>query len=229
MFLLFFFVGSLQAVCPPGWLAWQDSCCIFMPHSMYWNQAEETCRRLGANLVVPNSKIEQDFVWQKLSIHLEMLDIEDKRMWIGCNMTSGNLKCIGVDGDPAYKNWDTDQPNLQDGCVRMTDKNADGKWRNAGCSGSKYFACEMAVPCGRAAMQFSLVPQSCLFNHLIKSYPVKESIGCGLACWAEPLCCSFNLWKQAGDSKMCQLNNATLLNADDVTDIKNEDNCFFYE
>ena len=158
----------------------------------------------------------------------------DLELWIGCkniyNNTGQVLMCSGVKGDPAYTKWGRREPSFvkEQECIRMAEK-FSGKWGDRQCGKAKFVVCEMeAVSCRRRpAKSFNLVPRLCLLNHEIKSYPVKESIECGLACWAEPLCRSFNLLKKA-DEKICQLNNATQFEAE-VTDFNHSENCFFYE
>ena len=231
--LLFIIVEALQAACPPGWLTWQDSCYILLPGKMTWFEASKACDRLGASMVVPNSEIEHEFIWQEMKMRMEKISTEtnDLELWIGCKDVDNTrtLICLGENGDPAYKNWADGEPNWPDDeCVRIAER-FGGKWGDRGCNQLKFVACEMeAVSCRRRpATSFIQVPHLCLLNHEIKSYPIKESIECGLACWAEPLCRSFNLLKKA-DEKICQLNNATQFEAD-VTDFKQSENCFFYE
>ncbi|XP_033648075.1 C-type lectin domain family 3 member A-like [Asterias rubens] len=233
-------VEMLQAGCPPGWLAWQDSSCyLLLPERVTWDRASETCAELGTHLVVPNSKTEDDFVWREMKLQLG-IEVDNKtehlvELWIGCKdifNNSGQLLCSGVNGDPAFKNWAGPEPDLESQeCVRMSEKYG-GKWGDKECDDVKFAACELEVPPRprRPARIFNQVPHYCLLNRQIKSYPVRESMACGVACWSEPQCRSFNLLKQGGadDHVVCQLNSATRLESD-VTDIARFENCFYYE
>ena len=236
--LRFFIVDALMAACPPGWLSWQDSCYILLPDKVNWIEASKVCNRSGISLIIPNSQQEHDFIWREMKKRMKEFGAvtdSDMEVWIGCYLINvyheDQVVCVGDGSAPVYNKWGIGQPNNQDQCIRMTEY-FGGKWGDIDCGKSNFVACEMeaflANECRRSATRFTHVPQQCLFNHEIKSHTVKESIDCGLACWAEPLCRSFNLWQQADKNKICQLNHASRFEAD-VTDIKYNENCFFYE
>ncbi|XP_038045951.1 low affinity immunoglobulin epsilon Fc receptor-like [Patiria miniata] len=218
---------TLLAVCPPGWLAWQDACYILLPDKMDWWQAKRVCDRPGSSLIVPDSQKEQDFIWREFG-SANGLD-----MWIGCKdiYNNGSLSCFGVNGDPVYKNWKNkyfEQNNVNHRCVRMA---KNGNWRDTSCSYLKYAACEMRVSRRSYCLQADAdgrFTHQCLLNHEIKNLTAAGVIGCSQACWAEPRCRSFNLWQKGDDKKVCQLNNATRSEAE-VTDLKYVKNCNLFE
>ena len=93
----------------------------------------------------------------------------------------------------------------------MAKKFDDGKWGDRICALEKFVACEMHVNprsyCLQADADGRFTPQ-CLLHHDIKNLTVTGIPGCGQACWAEPQCHSFNIWKQPGKETICQLNSA---------------------
>ena len=236
MFYILSFVvfEALATACPPGWLTWQDSCYILLPDRMDWFKASKACDRPGTSMIVPNSQAEQDFVWREMQQIIHAFDFitDTTDIWTGCRNAdyAGHLMCSGEESDPVYKNWGNGDPNEATGyCLRMTEAYG-GQWADTGCSNIKFVVCEMKVQsdvCRPSSTRYIHVSQQCLLNHEIKSHPVNAPIGCGLACRAEPLCRSFNI-RKVGDNKICQLNYATRLEAD-VTDIKQDENCYIYE
>ena len=195
---------ALQAACPPGWLNRQDSCYILLPQKMNWFDAKKACDRPGVSVVFPNSMEEQIFVWQEIGTRMKTTgaSTDDLQLWINCyRYDNERFNCSSYEGTSSFSNWKDGEPTngLNDDCVRMAG-NAGGKWADGVCHVDYFVACEMsalAYGCGRSSRHYNDVHKKCLLNHRIKSYSVKESIGCGLACWAEPLCRSFNLWKPA--------------------------------
>ncbi|XP_071808024.1 snaclec bothrojaracin subunit beta-like [Asterias amurensis] len=230
---LFTIFVTLEAACPPGWVTWQDSCYILLPQKMNWTDAFRACDRPGSAIAMPESQIEQDFIWREMKrqrIQRGIPEQDDFQLWIGCKKGLTNyrqLNCFGREVDFDYTNWRHDYDD-DDGqyCIRMKQNN--GKWSDKVCSYAFFAACEMRVPrpvyCLTADDDGRFTPQ-CLLNHDIKNLTAKGVIGCGHACWAEPRCHSFNLWQQG---KICQLNNASRLEAD-VTDFKNIEGCSFFE
>ena len=222
---------ALQAACPPDWLTWQDSCYILLSQKMNWFDAKTACDRPGVSLVFPNSMEEHTFLWEEMSTRMRELG-GSADLWINCyRYDDERFNCSGYEGTSNFRNWGSSNPTSSSGedCARMT-SGFGGDWADRYCDENFFVACEMsalAYGCRQPSRRYIHVPQQCLLNHQIKSYPVNESIGCGQAFWAEPLCRSFNLWKQADNKTSCQLNHASLKESD-VTDIKYEENCYFY-
>ncbi|XP_033645334.1 snaclec convulxin subunit alpha-like [Asterias rubens] len=228
---------ALHAACPPGWLTWQDSCYILLPQKMNWFDASKACDRPGVSLVSTNSTEEHNFLWGNMTkwmTEFGAISRSDLQLWINCYRDSNKQPfiCSGYDGILSFRNWDDGEPSdlFNEECARMA-KSIGGRWADGYCDSKYFVACEMsafAYGCRQSSRRYKHIPQQCLLNHQIKSYPVKESIGCGQACWAEPLCRSFNLLKQDGIKPICQLNHASRMDADG-TDIKYEENCYLYE
>ncbi|XP_038066767.1 C-type lectin domain family 3 member A-like [Patiria miniata] len=221
---------ALYASCPPGWLKWQQSCYIRLPNRMNWFEASEACNRPGSSLFVPNSREENDAIWQSLGI-------QTGGMWIGCtDAAQEGIWLCG--GQPlSFPNWNPGNPHTdnQRNCARMTVNRGGGSWSDSVPCGSrnrKHAACEMTVSAMPAYHIFTgpdgRVSQRCLLNHDIKKLAAEGLLACGWACRADPRCRSFNLWQISKREKMCQLNDVTRFGAD-CNDFKAIDKCYYFD
>ncbi|KAA8590710.1 hypothetical protein FQN60_014644, partial [Etheostoma spectabile] len=102
-----------------------------------WKESRDDCILKGANLVIINSKEEQDFLrkFQKL-------------MWIGLtdSETEGTWKW--VDGTPLNESyWDSGEPNggEKENCVKIKKFDSEKSWNDLRCTAPLYSICEMKV------------------------------------------------------------------------------------
>ena len=219
---------SILAVCPTGWVAWQDACYILLPDKMDWEQGRRVCDRPGTSMIVPDSQEEQDFIWREMRAWMERLGATGEsglQVWIGCRDPNSVLTCYGESQTSFPWNVNIRLSHDDQECLRMTEI-YDGGWADYYCDAYFFVACEMRLPyrsyCSQADASGRLGGR-CLLNHGIKNLTaVGGVLGCGEACWAEPRCHSFNLW-QSDQGSMCQLNDATSLQAY-VTDFRD---CYF--
>ncbi|XP_071797193.1 low affinity immunoglobulin epsilon Fc receptor-like [Asterias amurensis] len=215
--------------CPNGWVKWRQSCYILLPEKMNWVQAEAACKRPGSNLIVPDSREENQFIY-------EWAVKGNDGMWIGCTDAAqeGVWLC---GGQPArFTNWNHGSPrnDMDLNCARMTIYS--GGWSdNSKCSNisTKIAACEMPVPI--VPIYHTLlgpdgrVSQYCPLNHVIDNLAVEGVIVCGWACTSDPRCRSFNIWQSSEKEKKCQLNNVTSIEEDNNTDSKDTEGCVYFE
>ena len=212
--------------CPTGWVKWRRSCYILLPDKMNWIKADEACSQLRSQLIVPNSRQENDFIFQSMG---------GNGIWIGCTDAAqeGVWLCGGQPASFTY--WYPGNPHNDSlfNCARMTVYG--GKWSDSmECDKHhpKLAACEMDVstvpvyhtmtgPDGR-------VSQQCLLHHDINNLAVEGVIACGRACTSDPQCHSFNVWQSSKKEKKCQLNDVTRLEADH-TDFKVTDGCYYFD
>ncbi len=131
---------------------------------------------------------------------------------------------------PLFIYWSIDQPTFENECVFMSLVGKGGWKDRKPCSQRKSVLCKMP----RHIHIYSLtmtsdgrVKPQCLRGHEIKNMTVKGVVECGEACWAEPRCRSFNLG-QRGPPKICQLNNATIIESDEG-DVVYDDQCNYFE
>ena len=98
----------LAKICPLYWHRNGESCYFIIKDKMDWYKARSTCVESRANLLIPNSKSEQDYIWEL--VLKEFDQIPDASLWIGCN-EEGNWQHCPLKGEPnAYENWADGQP-----------------------------------------------------------------------------------------------------------------------
>ncbi|XP_033646717.1 lectin BRA-3-like [Asterias rubens] len=161
--VLVVYCGCLLAeICPPDWHRYGESCYLFAMLRVDWFEANHTCAQSEANLAVPTSRFEQDFIWK---LYLKVFDQKPpSSLWIGCNdiEEEGNWQHCPLKGETnAYENWAGRQPNNAnnaDCAVMRVDMN--GTWDDQHCINLNLHAvCELPVYNSRR-----LTPQ-CLLRH----------------------------------------------------------------
>ena len=216
-------IHSINANCPLGWKSWRDSCYITLSRNLDWDQASRACGRPGSSIAVPNSLEENEF------IHQIQNECSSGGVWLGCRRNRrGVVTCLDQKQPPSFELFIHNHTNSSD-CVMMS-KGNDGKWQDTHfCTLEKKVICEMS----RQVHVYSLtmgedgrVQRQCLSGHEIKNVTVSGVIECGKACWAEPECHSFSL-RQKGPLKVCQLNDATILEAE--SDVVYDSECSHFE
>ncbi|XP_053335468.1 CD209 antigen-like protein C [Clarias gariepinus] len=100
-----------------------------------WDESKQDCRNKGADLVIINSKEEQEFILKQLGC--------SSWAWIGLKVTEGAWKWI--DGTPvvtAY--WDEGEPNNKDNadCAEISTVPNKKGWKNMPCTYKKLWVCE---------------------------------------------------------------------------------------
>ncbi|XP_047248819.1 CD209 antigen-like isoform X2 [Girardinichthys multiradiatus] len=120
--------------CLPGW-AFISSSCYYFPFSdtfyrTSWNEARQTCRRLGGDLAIINSREKHSGFW------IGLRDVEEEGVWKwldGTRLTEGF--------------WNIGEPNNQNNedCVAVYPKsNPFLSWNDAPCNYNLKWICEMA-------------------------------------------------------------------------------------
>ncbi|MCI4395058.1 hypothetical protein PGIGA_G00175950 [Pangasianodon gigas] len=132
----------------PGWIFFRSSLYYMSTGTKSWSQSRQDCKEKGADLVIVNSREEQDFI--------EMLR-RGKSTWIGLSDqdTKGVWKWVdGTQLTIAY--WWTREPNNYTGnehCVETGYKPEDERpvtdilntWNDNSCSASLFWICEKAI------------------------------------------------------------------------------------
>ena len=250
MFRVFYLRGTLSAIllvigvfhvinanCPPGWKHWRDSCFILLSEKLYRSNASRACGVLQSRLFVPNSIEENHFVHVNIQKKNEVNCVigVSCALWLGCKYEGEMLVCDDQSTEPDFIDhiWAPDPYNYlgYGECVLMALK-FNGTWQHFICNSANFVVCEMKQ---QQPYTYTLVagndgrftPQ-CLRHHAIRSVPAKGVIGCGEACWDEPLCRSFNLW-QGSQHGVCQLNNATHLIKTGRDNVISDKECIYFE
>ncbi|XP_039664612.1 CD209 antigen-like protein C isoform X2 [Perca fluviatilis] len=120
-----------------GWEYFSGSFYYISSVKKTWNESRDDCLQKGADLVIINSKEEQNF-----TIKFE------KRLWIGLtdSETEGTWKW--VDGTPLTKSyWVSGEPNDEYGedCGEISHFHSENSWNDVSCSFPLNWICEMKV------------------------------------------------------------------------------------
>nr|XP_012615857.2 C-type lectin domain family 4 member A [Microcebus murinus] len=60
---------KVWSCCPKNWRSFSSKCYFISTEAKSWHESEENCSRMGAHLLVINTKDEQDFITQNLEIN----------------------------------------------------------------------------------------------------------------------------------------------------------------
>uniref|UniRef100_A0A8C5XTL1 C-type lectin domain family 4 member A n=1 Tax=Microcebus murinus TaxID=30608 RepID=A0A8C5XTL1_MICMU len=63
------FIEKVWSCCPKNWRSFSSKCYFISTEAKSWHESEENCSRMGAHLLVINTKDEQDFITQNLEIN----------------------------------------------------------------------------------------------------------------------------------------------------------------
>ena len=192
----------LTEVCPPKWHRYGESCYFIIKDRMDWYEANRTCAELRANLAVPNSPSEQEYMLGLVPDTLKVNLSNPIQLWIGCNdiEEEGKWKHCPLRGkNDSYENWGDDQPSgTYDNSVNCAVFwYTSGKWHDRRCTDdTNYAVCELPVGqtpefCKRTGPDDRLTPR-CLLHHAM------AELSDGKSCRSRSRfrCHSFNLPKQ---------------------------------
>uniref|UniRef100_A0A8C9ZG35 C-type lectin domain-containing protein n=1 Tax=Sander lucioperca TaxID=283035 RepID=A0A8C9ZG35_SANLU len=126
-----------QTMSQGGWEYFNGSFYYISSIEKTWQQSRDDCRQKGADLVIINSKEEQDFT-RKFK----------KSLWIGLtdSETEGTWKW--VDGTPLTTSyWISGEPNdvNDEDCVEIQNFYSEKSWNDRRCSLPLNWICEMKV------------------------------------------------------------------------------------
>ncbi|XP_049900120.1 CD209 antigen-like [Epinephelus moara] len=127
---------ELEKLSPARWMYFRGSFYHISSDQKTWQESRRDCQQKDADLVIINSKEEQDFTRQF-----------QKYMWIGLTdlQTEGTWKW--VDGTPVTKSyWGPKEPNGGSGenCGEMK-FDSENSWNDGSCSLSHFWMCEKKV------------------------------------------------------------------------------------
>ncbi|XP_033625712.1 low affinity immunoglobulin epsilon Fc receptor-like [Asterias rubens] len=179
---------------------------------MNWYQAKHTCGESRANLVIPNSQSEQNYIWELILNKFNQTPATD--LWIGCNdiEEEGNWQHCPLKGEiNAYENWANMEPNNDGGAdcgaLRVSRR---GQWDDQQCTHYvNYALCEIPAintPVSSPLMNNPrrLTPQ-CLLH-----YAMEGLLGNGkgtVLCRSHTRCHSFILTENDGRNSVCRTSN----------------------
>ncbi|XP_071899045.1 C-type lectin domain family 4 member D-like [Anas platyrhynchos] len=135
--------------CPEGWRPFQESCYYFSDDQMPWDKSQQNCSGMDSQLVVINTKAEQDFLYKEIgrqmkyqqhSIHLYIgLRAQEVGQWRWVDQTPYNeTAAFWRPGEPS------DDPNEL--CVVISyHKDIFRNWNDVPCRIHSYRICENAA------------------------------------------------------------------------------------
>ncbi|XP_076874364.1 uncharacterized protein LOC143524034 [Brachyhypopomus gauderio] len=103
-----------------------------------WSESRQDCRKRGADLVIINSREEQNFVSM----------MGDRKAWIGLTDKGKNQDWKWVDGTALVNNyWRTGEPNGPNEHCVIRDRDSDSvqNWADYQCNRSFFWICEKSI------------------------------------------------------------------------------------
>ncbi|KAL7405197.1 hypothetical protein ABVT39_025113 [Epinephelus coioides] len=132
----------LQACCSKqGWTYFRGSLYYISSTAAPWQQSRSDCQQRGADLVIINSKEEQEFVR-----HFQ------KVLWIGLSDSETEGRWKWVDGTPLTTSyWARGEPNghlfgRDEDCAEIMNYNLENGWNDDSCYQQKSWICEKTWP-----------------------------------------------------------------------------------
>ncbi|XP_070537334.1 macrophage mannose receptor 1-like [Ptychodera flava] len=144
-----------------GWHSVNDRCMKFFPQPKSWQDAQDYCQTMGANLPKVTGLVVQDYITDRSS--------SDGTLWLGLS----NLKGLPTEyawideTTPSFTNWQAGQPISTGGrgCVEVQQGN-NGEWSTQSCDSTNAYVCEKAE--GKCAPGWMINRGSCYqFNTAI--------------------------------------------------------------
>ncbi|XP_061565629.1 C-type lectin domain family 17, member A-like [Cololabis saira] len=122
-----------------GWLHLRRSLYYISSIRKSWQESRDFCRQKGADLVIINTKEEQDFTAQ---FH--------RLTWIGLRYSGVEWKWRWVDGTPLTESyWGPNEPNGYEGkteeCVELRLYDNKNRWNDIPCADQNFWICEKSV------------------------------------------------------------------------------------
>ncbi|CAG0882497.1 unnamed protein product [Cyprideis torosa] len=134
-----------HGTCPDFWTRIGNSCYLFSTDLKTWEEAVNTCRFPGGDLVTVLNSVEHDEL---------LLQAFQATSWIGLNFKDSRWQWS--DGQPLlFTNWANGEPSDPENerCVEMMHwlGGEHGKWNDLNCNEYKGFICELdlEVECSR--------------------------------------------------------------------------------
>ncbi|XP_014307128.1 C-type lectin domain family 6 member A isoform X1 [Myotis lucifugus] len=126
--------------CPSTWKSFGSSCYFISKEGNFWSKSQQNCVRMGAHLVVLNTKAEQNFIVQQLN--------ESFSYFLGLSDPQGNGNWQWIDQTPYTENvrlWHQGEPNFSaEECASIVFWNPGGwAWNDVFCDSKRNSICEM--------------------------------------------------------------------------------------
>ncbi|XP_076874372.1 uncharacterized protein LOC143524150 [Brachyhypopomus gauderio] len=132
-------LSEIDKATEQGWMCFNSSIYYISTEEKTWSESRQFCRERGGDLVIINSRQEQNFVSMMRG---------DRKAWIGLTDKGTNQDWKWVDGTALETNyWKTWEPNgPHEHCV-ITDHGSDSvqNWADYQCIRSFFWICEKSI------------------------------------------------------------------------------------
>uniref|UniRef100_W5MK57 C-type lectin domain-containing protein n=1 Tax=Lepisosteus oculatus TaxID=7918 RepID=W5MK57_LEPOC len=134
-------ITEMRRICTPcqqGWELFNFKCYLFSTYKLSWNESRNLCRLTESDLVIVESRKEQEFL---------ISNLKKDNYWIGLTDTAEEGTFLWVDGSRDTRGfWDSGQPNDPNGnhdCVAIYPRSSSlNAWNDIPCSASRSWICE---------------------------------------------------------------------------------------
>ncbi|XP_030856819.1 C-type lectin domain family 4 member C isoform X3 [Gorilla gorilla gorilla] len=136
-----FTVSSVDwSCCPTPWTSFQSSCYFISTGMQSWTKSQKNCSVMGADLVVINTREEQDFIIQNLK--------RNSSYFLGLSDPGGRRHWQWVDQTPYNENvtfWHSGEPNnLDERCAIINFRSSEEwGWNDIHCHVPQKSICKM--------------------------------------------------------------------------------------
>ncbi|XP_067883052.1 CD209 antigen-like protein C isoform X2 [Heterodontus francisci] len=130
--------NGCSIACPSGWSVYNKTCYYFSTNLTDWFNANKSCARLNATLVIVKTPGEQDFI----------ANLDFEKRWIGLTDLHVDGVYRWVNGDPLVTGfWARGEPNNPgvEHCVTKGARFDAKRWNDDLCTAYHRWICE--VPC----------------------------------------------------------------------------------
>ncbi|XP_053713209.1 C-type lectin domain family 4 member K-like isoform X1 [Synchiropus splendidus] len=132
-------LNELDEYFQQGWLYFRTSLYYVSPVKKSWFDSRSFCVERGADLVVINSKKEQEFTNKFAKI-----------TWIGLSQREDNEQWVWVDGTPLNRSfWAPGEPNDSgengENCTEIMKHFMRRSWNDAPCQENNFWICEKNI------------------------------------------------------------------------------------
>uniref|UniRef100_A0A3B3UV75 C-type lectin domain-containing protein n=1 Tax=Poecilia latipinna TaxID=48699 RepID=A0A3B3UV75_9TELE len=135
------FLPSTERYIQRGWVRFHSSLYYISFARNTWEQSRQFCLQRGADLVIINTKAEQDFTRQF-----------NRFTWLGLHNDTKTGKWTWVDGTlltDSFKFWGPGEPNSYEGknenCAEIRFFELEDSWNNIPCEDQNFWICEKEV------------------------------------------------------------------------------------
>ncbi|XP_076470472.1 asialoglycoprotein receptor 2-like [Babylonia areolata] len=149
LLLCCFLAYAASQACPNEWTYFDGSCYITGTDQLSWADAEQMCRIFESDLVVLETRKENEFLKRHLSAHRITTQSPNTHVWIGATdiFNESQFMWLNTFQRVGFSDWSRGEPNTffgtnSEDCVQMR-REFGWQWNDESCARKCYFVCEM--------------------------------------------------------------------------------------